>query len=50
VPDDVYRAAAGVFKEDELAALIWAAIAINAYNRVAISTRMEPGKYQPAAR
>jgi AhpD family alkylhydroperoxidase len=50
VPDDVYRAAAGVFKEDELAALIWAAIAINAYNRVAISTRMAPGKYQPAAR
>src|SRR5687768_10006826 len=41
VPDAVYRAAADVFKEDELAALIWAAVVINAYNRVAISTRME---------
>ena len=50
VPDDVYRAAAQVFKEDELAAVIWAAVVINAYNRVAISTRMAPGKYQPAAR
>ena len=50
VPDDVYRAAAEVFKEDELAAVIWAAIVINAYNRVAISTRMAPGNYRPAAR
>jgi AhpD family alkylhydroperoxidase len=48
VPDDVYRAAAEVFKEDELAALIWAAVVINAYNRIAISTRMVPGAYQPA--
>jgi AhpD family alkylhydroperoxidase len=48
VPDDVYRAAAEVFKEDELAALIWCAIVINAYNRVAISTRMPFGAYQPA--
>jgi len=48
VPDDVYSAAAEVFKEDELAALIWAAVVINAYNRIAISTRMVPGGYQPA--
>jgi AhpD family alkylhydroperoxidase len=48
VPDDVYRAAAEVFKEDELAALIWAAVVINAYNRTAITTRMTPGGYQPA--
>src|SRR5262245_60068908 len=48
VPDDVYRRAAEVFTDAELAALIWAAIAINAYNRVAISTRMAPGGYQPA--
>jgi AhpD family alkylhydroperoxidase len=48
VPDDVYRAAAEVFKEDELAALIWAAVVINAYNRTAITTRMTPGAYQPA--
>jgi AhpD family alkylhydroperoxidase len=50
VPDDVYRAAAEVFKEAELAALVWAGVVINAYNRVAVSTRMEPGKYRPAAR
>jgi AhpD family alkylhydroperoxidase len=48
VPDDVYRAAAEVFNDDELAALIWAAVVINAYNRIAISTRMQPGNYQPA--
>ena len=48
VPDDVYRAAAEVFNDDELAALIWAAVVINAYNRIAISTRMAPGNYQPA--
>jgi AhpD family alkylhydroperoxidase len=50
VPDDVYQAAAKVFNEPELAALIWAGIVINAYNRVAISTRMPPGGYQPAPR
>jgi AhpD family alkylhydroperoxidase len=50
VPDDVYQAAAKVFNEPELAALIWAGIIINAYNRVAISTRMPPGGYQPAPR
>lgn len=42
VPDEVYRAAAGVFNEAELAALIWAATVINAYNRIAIATRMTP--------
>jgi AhpD family alkylhydroperoxidase len=47
VPDEVYRAAAEVFKDDELAALLWAAVVINAYNRIAISTRMQPGTYQP---
>jgi len=48
VPDPVYNAAAEVFKEAELAAVIWAAIVINAYNRIAISTRMPVGAYQPA--
>jgi AhpD family alkylhydroperoxidase len=49
VPDAVYQAAAEVFKEAELAAVLWAAIVINAYNRIAISTRMVPGAYKPAA-
>ena len=48
VPDAVYQEAASVFKEDELAAVLWAAIVINTYNRIAISTRMAPGGYQPA--
>lgn len=48
VPDPVYRAAEEVFKEAELAAVLWAAIVINAYNRIAIATRMAVGGYQPA--
>lgn len=48
VPDEVYRAAAGVFDDAQVAALIWAATVINAYNRIAIATRMVPGGYQPA--
>jgi AhpD family alkylhydroperoxidase len=48
VPEEVYRAAADVFDEQQIAAIIWAATVINAYNRIAIATRMEPGGYQPA--
>ena len=48
VPDEVYTEAAEVFDEAEIAALIWAATVINAYNRIAIATRMAPGAYQPA--
>jgi AhpD family alkylhydroperoxidase len=47
VPDDVFTAAAGLFSDEELAGLIWAITAINAWNRIAITTRMEPGHYQP---
>ncbi|MFJ9629342.1 carboxymuconolactone decarboxylase family protein [Streptomyces sp. NPDC091280] len=47
VPDAVYAEAAEVFDETQLAALIWAATVINAYNRIAIATRMVPGGYQP---
>ncbi|MFC5958492.1 carboxymuconolactone decarboxylase family protein [Streptomyces pratens] len=48
VPEAVYAEAAGVFDEQQIAALIWAATVINAYNRIAIATRMVPGAYQPA--
>ncbi|MGW0941981.1 carboxymuconolactone decarboxylase family protein [Streptomyces sp. NPDC002623] len=48
VPDAVYAEAAEVFDEAQVAALIWAATVINAYNRIAIATRMVPGAYQPA--
>ncbi|WP_405869879.1 MULTISPECIES: carboxymuconolactone decarboxylase family protein [unclassified Streptomyces] len=47
VPDEVYAEAAEVFDEQQIAALIWAATVINAYNRIAIATRMAPGAYQP---
>ncbi|MFH9003921.1 carboxymuconolactone decarboxylase family protein [Streptomyces afghaniensis] len=42
VPDAVYAEAAGVFEENQIAALIWSATVINAYNRIAIATRMVP--------
>ncbi|MEU0878274.1 carboxymuconolactone decarboxylase family protein [Lentzea sp. NPDC005914] len=42
VPDDVYRAATTEFGDDGTAALIWVCTVINAYNRIAISTRMVP--------
>ncbi|MFE7930804.1 carboxymuconolactone decarboxylase family protein [Streptomyces sp. NPDC057456] len=48
VSDAVYAEAAEVFDEAQVAALIWAATVINAYNRIAIATRMVPGAYQPA--
>lgn len=47
VPDAVYAEAAEVFDEEQIAALIWAATVINAYNRIAIATRMAPGAYEP---
>ncbi len=43
VPDDVYAHAAGEFSEPELAQLIGLIMTINAWNRLAISTRAQPG-------
>jgi AhpD family alkylhydroperoxidase len=48
VPDDVYRRAAAAFDDEQLAALIWAATVINAYNRIAVTTRMTSPAPQPA--
>jgi AhpD family alkylhydroperoxidase len=50
VPDEVWQRARATFSEEELAQLIFAVTAINAWNRLAITTRMEPGHYRPAAR
>jgi len=47
VPDDIYAEAAAVFDEDELARLIWLMIVINAWNRIGIAGRLEPGHYTP---
>jgi AhpD family alkylhydroperoxidase len=49
VPDDVYEHAAKQFDETELAHLIGAITAINAFNRFGVSTRSVPGHYTPAA-
>ena len=48
-PDAVYDAARGHFSEKELADLTVAVATINAWNRLAISSRTPPGTYQPAA-
>ena len=48
VPDDVWDAAAAVFAPDELAQLLFAITAINAWNRLSISARTQPGHYDPA--
>ena len=47
-PDDVYREVRSQFSEQELADLTLAIVAINGWNRLAISFRAEPGTYQPA--
>jgi AhpD family alkylhydroperoxidase len=44
LPDDVYEEALEQFGEDELAQLIMAIVVINAWNRVAVSTRIVPGE------
>src|SRR5215204_6670243 len=50
VPDDVWAAAAGQFDQDELTQLVFAITAINAWNRLVISARTEPGHYRPPVR
>ena len=45
VPDEVYAAARKEFSEEELVELTMAVIAINGWNRVAISFATEPGSY-----
>lgn len=47
VPDDVYADAAAVFDEDELSRLLWLMVVINAWNRIGIACRLEPGHYTP---
>ncbi|OJU83077.1 MAG: hypothetical protein BGO11_05165 [Solirubrobacterales bacterium 70-9] len=47
VPDAVWEEAAARFDEDELGALLCKITAINAWNRLQITTQAEPGHYQP---
>jgi AhpD family alkylhydroperoxidase len=48
VPDAVYQEVRQHFSEKELVDLTMAVIAINGWNRLAISMRAVPGTYQPA--
>jgi AhpD family alkylhydroperoxidase len=47
VPDDVYNRVRSQYSEKEIVDLTLAVGMINLWNRVAISFRAEPGKYQP---
>jgi AhpD family alkylhydroperoxidase len=47
VGDEVYEQAAKHFTEEELAQLIGLIVTINAWNRIAITTRITPGGYEP---
>jgi AhpD family alkylhydroperoxidase len=49
VPDEVYERVREQFPEAELVALTFAVVAINAWNRLAISFRIPAGTYQPQA-
>jgi AhpD family alkylhydroperoxidase len=46
VPHEVWDAAAAEFEPSELAHLVFAITAINAWNRLVISARIEPGSYR----
>ncbi|MEU6082262.1 carboxymuconolactone decarboxylase family protein [Streptomyces sp. NPDC047108] len=50
VPDAVYARAAEHFDATELAHLIALILTINAWNRIAVTTRSVPGSYQPGDR
>ena len=47
VPDDVWEETARHFTEGERVALTFAVVAINSWNRLAITFRTVPGTYQP---
>lgn len=47
VPDEVYEQVRKHFSENELLDLTFAIVAINSWNRLAVSLRAIPGTYQP---
>src|SRR3989440_69313 len=50
VPDEVYERVRGVFSDKELTDLTLAVATINAWNRLAIASRTEPGTYKPKSK
>jgi len=47
VPDSAFEEARAEFSEAELVDLTMAVVAINSWNRLAVSFRQEPGSYEP---
>jgi AhpD family alkylhydroperoxidase len=47
VPDDVWERAAGVFTAEELSQVVFAVAVINTWNRLQITTQVDPGHYSP---
>jgi AhpD family alkylhydroperoxidase len=50
VPEAVYEKAKKSFSDEELVNLAFAIIAINGWNRLAITFRSVPGEYQPGSK
>lgn len=48
VPDAVYEAVRRTLSQKELADLTLAVATVNAWNRLSIAARLEPGRYKPA--
>ncbi len=49
VPDEVFDGLTKYFNDQEIVNLTWAVVTINAWNRLAITFRAEPGHYKPQA-
>lgn len=47
VPDELWEDVSEHFSAEELAQIVFAITAINAWNRLMITARVEPGHYQP---
>lgn len=47
VSDEIYDEVSRYFTPDEIANLLMALVTINGWNRIAITTRMVPGTYEP---
>lgn len=47
VSDEIYDEVCRYFTEDETVNILMAIVTINTWNRIAITTRMVPGTYQP---
>ena len=47
VPDEVFEVVGKHFNEQEIVNLTWAIVAMNSWNRLAITFRAQPGHYKP---